>query len=212
MEQFLRKLKTFYNIDSSTILDIGAYHGTWSELAAKFYPLSKYILIEPIPYDELNHLKLNAQVFNKLLWSKNEMVNWYELRNTGDSIFKERNAFTGCTPVKKQAVTVDSLNIQDAINIVKLDTQGTELSILEGGKETFKNVQVIILETPFFGQYNEDCPSFLDYIKYMDTYGFTVLEIVDIHKIKNYHMQLDIAFIKKEHEICDRVDNEFPRS
>ena len=50
-----------------------------------------------------------------------------------------------------------------------------------------------------FGQYNENVPSFLEHIKYMDSIGFIPYDITDNHYINNFNMQLDVIFINKLH-------------
>lgn len=74
------------------IFDIGAHHGKWTIESLKIYPLARYILIEPIDYSELNKFRKisNIRVFNNILNDSNKEVEWYEMRNTGDSMFREK--------------------------------------------------------------------------------------------------------------------------
>ncbi len=90
-QQSLLRLRNL-GFNPTNLLDIGAYHGYWSLTARTVYPNSKYMLIEPIMYNELssccNQLP-NFDYKNILLFDKETEVDWYEARNTGDSIFKE---------------------------------------------------------------------------------------------------------------------------
>jgi FkbM family methyltransferase len=74
------------------IFDIGAHHGDWTRECLNIYPKSRYVLIEPIEYAELNKLKqlFNTRIFNCILNDSNKEVDWYQLKNTGDSIFREK--------------------------------------------------------------------------------------------------------------------------
>jgi hypothetical protein len=52
---------------------------------------------------------------------------------------------------------------------------------------------------PFFGQYNEGVPNFLEHISFMDSIGFVVFDILASHHINMFNMQVDILFINKNH-------------
>jgi len=85
----LQKLKDLgYYPD--TILDIGAHYGNWTRNMLHIYPDSSYYLFEGINYDELNEFRNNPtiSVRNELLNDKEDEVDWYEEKNTGDSFFK----------------------------------------------------------------------------------------------------------------------------
>jgi len=188
-----------------TILDIGAYHGTWTDDCLKIYPTAKYNLFEAINYNQLNRFRNNNRfdVFNVILNNENKEVEWYEMKNTGDSIFKEiGNAFINCNPVIKQSYALDNIltNTTDMKNIlIKIDCQGAEINILKGATNILQKVDFIILEMPFFGKYNENTPNFLEHIVFMDTIGFIPYDFLDSHHINNFNMQIDMMFINKNH-------------
>ena len=55
--------------------------------------------------------------YNELLFDKIEEVKWYELRNTGDSIFKEKtHYFTDCSYVTRKTIDLDSHLLNHQIN------------------------------------------------------------------------------------------------
>ena len=58
---------------------------------------------------------------------------------------------------------------------------------------------------PFFGQYNENVPDFLQHIQFMDSIGFVPFDLVEKHYIKNFNMQVDILFINKNHKFNELV-------
>ena len=93
------------------IFDIGAYEGNWTREVLKIYPKRKYLLFEPIEYIELDDLKKkeNIKVFHELLNESNTVVDWYEMQNSGDSMFKERTKdFENCPVYKKKSTTLNS--------------------------------------------------------------------------------------------------------
>jgi FkbM family methyltransferase len=209
MNHFLSKLKTEQFIPNH-ILDIGAEKGTWTLDALKIYHLSNYTLVEPIEYLELNKFKHKFKVFHTILNNYDGVVDWYEMKNTGDSINKERTShFNNCHPLKKKCSKLDSLFKDDTFDLIKIDVQGAEINVLEGGKELIKKTSFIIMEMPFMGQYNINTPTFLSHIQKMDELGFIPYDIVSEHRHKTTLLfQVDICFINKEHSFINKFQTE----
>lgn len=193
------------------ILDIGAHHGNWSKEIYNLFPTSKYMLIEAIDYPELKIFNRfnNFQVKNVILNDVEKIVDWYEMRNTGDSMFKEKtNHFSNCVPSKKQSTTLDILfNNSGIFDLIKIDVQGAEISVLKGGINLIKNTSFIILEMPFMGQYNENTPNFLEHIKFMDENGFIPYDIIELHRSDNLLFQVDMCFINKNNKINEKMQD-----
>ena len=202
----LNKLKMMVYFPD-TILDIGAHHGEWTDSMKKIYNNSKYYLFEAINYHELNRFKNDNKVYNILLNDKIGQVDWYEMKNTGDSIFKEKtHNFTNCEPIKRESIDLNSHVLQENIlkesqNIlIKIDCQGAEIPILKGATSILEKTDFIILEIPLFGQYNEGVPNFLEHISFMNSIGFVTFDILDNHYINGFNMQVDVLFINKNHK------------
>jgi len=195
----------------SIILDIGAHKGRWTEETLNIYPESKYYLFEANEYSDLNKFseKPDIKVFqNTILNDTNSEVEWYKINNTGDSMFREKTYFYDNPSVsKRSSLTLDTLLERENIVIdsrcvfIKIDCQGAELPILRGASAIVNKADFIMLELPFFGKYNEGVPSFLEYIKYMDTIGFLPYDISEEHVIRSFKVQVDIIFINKTHKL-----------
>lgn len=199
-----------------TILDIGAHHGYWTNSMRNIFNYSKYYLFEAIDYPELNQFNNNdnIKVFNVLLNDKIEKVNWYQMKNTGDSMFKEKtHHFENCEIIQRETIDFNTfiLNnnmLNESNNIlIKIDCQGAEIPILKGASSILEKTDFIILEIPLFGQYNEGVPNFLEHISFMDTIGFNTYDIIDTHYINNFNMQVDVLFINKNHKFNIIVNN-----
>lgn len=196
------------NYYPDTIVDIGAYKGYWFHTMKQIYSDSKYYLFEAIDYSELHNINSDQhKVFNVVLNDKIETVDWYEMKNTGDSFFKEKTKhFINCNPIKKETIDLNTLisqqNIlQDSKNIfIKIDCQGAEIPILKGATNILHKTDFILIEMPLFGQYNENIPNFLEHIQFMDSIGFVPYDIVDNHYINDFNMQIDMLFINKNHK------------
>ncbi|AGE54090.1 SAM-dependent methyltransferase [Paramecium bursaria Chlorella virus NY2B] len=200
-----------YNPD--TILDIGANHGAWTRRVKHIYPSSIYHLFEAIDYDELRDFAFfsKTDVHNVILNEKKDEVDWFEMRNTGDSMFKEKsNHFEDCKPIRRETIDLNSYVKENDISLgsnilIKIDCQGAEISILKGSSEILRKTDFIIMEIPFFGQYNEGVGSFLDHIKFMDDIGFIPYDIMETHTIVGFKLQIDVMFINKTHEFNEKV-------
>ena len=195
------------------VLDIGACVGNWTMECLKNFPNAKYDLFEAIPY---SYLKSRYQGINKItvhtavLDSVEREVDWYEMKNTGDSMYKEKTRhFTNCAPVKKQTTTLSKIIEHNGTDrfFIKIDCQGAEIPILKGcSTELLKQTDFIILEIPFFGQWNENVPNFLEHIQFMNSIGFIVYDIADTHYVNHFNIQVDIIFINKNHRFNQLIE------
>lgn len=198
----LKKLQSFgYN--PKNILDIGANKGNWSlEVKKKVFPNAEYTLIEAINYKELKNISIkyqNINCYNLLLDEQEHTVTWYEKKNTGDSIYRENTGyFEDCEQYERKTTTLDkTFSSNHIFDLIKIDCQGAELPILRGGVKVVENASVIILEVPFMGEYNIGVPSFFEHIKYMHQINYIVFDIIELHRVDNILIQIDIVFIKK---------------
>ncbi len=206
----LQDLKN-YGFYPQNILDIGAHKGYWTDHVRNVFPESRYTLVEPIDYPELQRFHDDPKItyHNQLLLDEVREVDWYEMRNTGDSVFKENTFhFENCEPLKKTTTTLDSLFPDHSFELIKIDTQGAEIPILKGGQKIIQSTSFIILEMPFMGQYNQGVPSFLEHIQFMDDIGFIPFDIVEHHKTHGIMIQVDFIFIRKDHPLTNVIQGQ----
>ena len=211
MFKYITSIKNTYHYTPSTILDIGAYHGVWTKEMMEVYPNTNYILYEAIDYNELDEFFNNENVIvhkNIILNDEEKEVDWYEKKNTGDSMFKEKTClFADINPQKRQAITLNK-HLQNTIlkNIlIKIDCQGAEIPILKGASNILPQTDIIILEMPFFGQYNENVPNFQQHIQFMESINFALVDIPEYHPVKEFTMQVDGIFIRKSSAIYKQM-------
>ncbi len=194
-----------------TIFDIGAHHGTWTTDCKRVYPRASYHLVEAIDYPELNVISDSfTKVYNYILNDTVKEVEWYEMCNTGDSMFKELNKpFKDCEPILRDSTTLDLMCKENYIypvnTLIKIDCQGAEIPILKGASEVLKNTDFILLELPFFGQYNQGVGTFLEHLQFMESIGFIPYDFCENHYIYGFTMQIDMIFIRKDHPFTRKV-------
>ena len=189
------------------ILDVGAHKGFWTEEAKRVYPHADYFLFEPIPYPELAKY---PNVFPVILDSEQREVDWYERQNTGDSMFKERTVFfQDCRPVKRQTTTLSDV-LGNRLHgyhslLLKIDCQGAEIPILKGAKSVLEKADFVLLELPFFGQYNERVAGFEEHIRFMNELGYVPYDLADVNYRAGFLVQIDMLFMKKGYPFAEQV-------
>lgn len=207
--ELLKKLGYF----PDAVLDIGAYHGKWTQSMKQIYDTSEYFLFEAINYKELASFN---NVFNVVLNDKIEERDWYEMRNTGDSLFREKTKwFSNCEVKKRKTTTLDTVIQKNKAlfdkykNLfIKIDCQGAEIPILKGASTILQKTDFVLLEIPLFGNYNQDVPSFKDHVVFMETIGFIPYDILESHYIGGFNMQVDMLFINKSHSFNRLVNDQ----
>ena len=157
-------LKFLNNNKENIFIDIGSHYGYYSIIAAKKYKKAKILSFEPVP-ENLRILKKNVK-FNKL---KNVKPYNYALSNkNGLFEFKlseasDSSGFYGhpLTPTIK-IIKVKTKKLDDIINseksinqisVIKIDTEGHEIEVLEGMKKIIEKNNKII----FFIEFNPKC-------------------------------------------------------
>jgi len=186
IQDYLRELSKKYKPNS--ILDIGAHHGEFSKFCKSLWKDVDLFMIEG--NDECDSILDNVPFDHciVLLSDTNKEVTLYlnpnNLDCTGTSYYKERTRhYKNSIEVKKNTYTLDEVveDIDKKYDIIKIDTQGSELDIIKGGLKTVQNCSYLIMEVPTL-QYNEGSPLFDEIIEYMNNIGFSDHEIIEEHK------------------------------
>lgn len=201
------------NYIPKTIFDIGAHKGTWTDSMLNIYNKSNYFLFEAIDYKELEKFEKYDNISihkNIILNDKKCEVDWYELKNTGDSMFKENTGhFKNVKSIKKESIDLQSYVRENKIPIdnnlfIKIDCQGAEIPIIKGCKDLINKTDFFLLEVPFFGKYNENVGTFKEHIIYMKSIGFIPYDIIENHFFLQFNIQVDILFVNIN---CDFYKN-----
>lgn len=183
------------------ILDIGANVGQFHQLCKQTYPDSFIFSIEASPSCE-EHLKtITSDYLIAMLAKDNSIYNFYSRKNdptcTGNSIYKELTEFYSDDQVQilhQHGVRLDDLFTDDSeFDLIKMDTQGSELDIISGGISFCKRARGILLEVSMT-QYNEGAPLYDDVISFMKNIGFSPVETLDESRNHGAY-QKDILFI-----------------
>lgn len=186
------------------VLDIGANIGQFHSLFKKYYSYSYVFSVEASHECEGELKKITNDYLIALLAKDNSVYDFYSRKGdptcTGNSIYRELTQFYSddqIDVIKQEGVLLDNLFSRDSeFDLIKIDTQGSELDIISGGKKLCSKAKGIILEVSL-KPYNQGAPLYDDVITFMDNFGFTVGEILDESFNHGSHQQ-DILFINKE--------------
>jgi FkbM family methyltransferase len=195
----LKKItKYFY---PNRILDIGANVGQFHTLAKQTF-LDAYIFsIEASLACEESLKQITDNYYIGMLAKDNSEYNFYSRKNdptcTGNSIYKELTQFYSDDQldiIKKKGIKLDDLFEEESeFDLIKIDTQGSELDIISGGSKLCSKAKGILLEVSLT-QYNENAPLYNEVISYMENISFKKTEILDEAYNHGSHQQ-DILFI-----------------
>ncbi len=75
-----------------------------------------------------------------------------------------------------RTVTLDEMVGERRVDVLKIDVQGSEMSVLEGGPATLANARAVMLEMNFFSQYEGDA-TFNTLHAEMDRRGFSLVNV-----------------------------------
>jgi len=185
------------------ILDIGANIGQFHKLAQSIYPEAFIFSIEASPECEQSLKEITSNYYIGLLAKDNSEYNFFSRKDaptgTGNSIYRELTHFYSDDKLeilKQTGIKLDDLFEEDSeFDLIKIDTQGSELDIISGGLNLCKRAKGILLEVSLT-QYNEGAPLYEEVISFMQNLGFKAVAILDEARNHGAHQQ-DILFINE---------------
>jgi FkbM family methyltransferase len=202
----LSLLKKYFTPNS--ILDIGANIGQFYNECKEIFPNSYYYLIEGNDYCEENLTGLGVDFSISLLSDSEKDVDFYlrknEIKCTGNSIYREKTPFftdEEITIIRKKTNTLNNLIPDKTFDLIKIDVQGSEIDIINGGMDIINKTKGIILEVSLV-EYNENSPMKNQVIEFMDKIGFYPAEILGTigHPITHELIQEDLLFLRKKND------------
>ena len=186
--------------DIKIIYDIGAHRGTWTKQIKKVFNNGIFFLFEANIKNNKYLENDNLNFFNVLLSNKVEKKIFYTLNSPGDSYLKQKKGFNKARKTRLKSITLDKFIKLKKIpkpNFIKIDTQGSEIDILKGGRSTLKSCKFILLECPII-EYNEKAPNIYEYLNFMKSMKYLPVELIEKHIHKNLLVQIDILFKKND--------------
>lgn len=194
-------------IKPTTVIDVGAAFGDWSEMCHRLLPDASYLMIEPLEEFE-PFLAQKAARFENFRYVRAVAASHAECREihvhpdlTGSSVFEEDEADL----VKEQSRLVRATTLDAEVStapplpppyLVKVDVQGAELEVLKGATEVLQNSEVILLETSLF-EFFSGGPQLHDVVIFMKSAGFVVYDMCNLayRPLDGALAQVDLVFV-----------------
>jgi len=159
---------------------------------------SEFYLFEANSTHYENLQSIGYSVFNVVLGSNEGTAEFYASGSTGDSLFRENTPFYDSVTARTvDVVTLDHVVEHEGLplpDFVKIDTQGSEVEILQGGHDSLRQTQLLLLEMPIV-RYNSGAPGFDAYIDVARDLGFVPFRLIESHMGNGLLLQVDILFI-----------------
>lgn len=177
-----------YNITS--VLDIGANVGTFSQTIKISIPEIDIFMIEANPFCEPFLLRSGIPYIISCLSDKEKYIKMYINKNnsvcTGASYYKETtDHYKDAEYVNVNTNLLDHIilarfNDYKTFDYIKMDTQGSELDIIRGGTETINRAKFIQIELSLV-EYNAGAPTKDVVIEFMKSIGFKPTVLIEKH-------------------------------
>lgn len=196
------------DIDVKWIMDVGANVGDVTTVALWSYPKANVICFEPVKgtfeilKEKLKDFTAQTHLFNMALSnSAGEGEINITTSNGANSIETQSASHQALNPhvrevgkEKIRLVRLDEIASQlpaQKIDILKIDVEGHELAVLEGGANFIsKNVNAIIIEVSIMRDQAGKHQSLFDLFAVLNKMGFQLYNIIDLHHTSSDLSQL----------------------
>lgn len=199
--------------DPNVIVDCGAGWGDWIGKISPIFPNSFSISIDANPW---TGGKINSSDVTEIVVLSDEddkEMTFYRKKEmldqgtfcTGDSLFKENTHHYQSINTLEEKVSTKTLKTiinkydKSNIDLLKIDTQGSELIIMKGLGNALEDVEFIELECSVL-EYNLGGCNFFDIISFLND-KFEIFDILELHYHNNFLAHIDILFKNKKSTI-----------
>jgi FkbM family methyltransferase len=192
-EDFTSDLLLNFIKDDMLFIDVGAHYGYYTLLVGTSHPNCKIIAFEPVPENyeilrrniELNQLK-NVVAYRLAVSNTNGFKNLHISENSGHCSFHEHPLTKDLRDIEVETVCLDNFlkNIPKVPTVIKIDTEGHEICVLEGMEDILrytKNIKLLV-------EFNPRCLSKAGYepqdlLRKISQFGFDIYFIYDDERV-----------------------------
>ena len=202
-------------------LDIGVYRGVYSyKLSQNFKCIHSF---EPnpllFPYLEKNLKKIiSNKKLNNFALSNDSGITELKLPLRSKSIFQDnieelfqlgaatmhpKNKIENYKKVDIKKKKLDEIKIENKIGFIKIDVEGHEKNVIQGGLETLKkNKPILLVEI----EERHTKTPVIEIIKFINKIGYKTYiskeeSLIDIEKINNYSKENNFFFMPLDHKL-----------
>lgn len=204
------------------IYDVGASNGMWSSVINPIFPLAAYHLFEPLADTMAAYAESlagvlpshpNFQLHKIGLGNENETKEMAIFKGGFGSTFLEIDRIKSIQDSLKAADHLETISsfpvrrLDDFAaeqglphpHIVKMDTQGFEVEIIEGGRQTIRGADILLLETWLYRGYGETTPLLHELMAHVGELGFVLVDFGDIYWADKHKLtSIDAVFMRED--------------
>jgi FkbM family methyltransferase len=203
LDHALRRLQG-HRIEIATLIDVGASNGSWSKTFARYFPGRHHLLIDA---NEVHIPALTRVCQENPNWyyalaavgGKNEELYFDASDPLGGHLSKHlhNENYRPCT-----STTIDDLLIKQPLPgpfMIKLDTHGVEIPILDGSANVLKQTNALVIEAYNFS-FSEPAVPFWELCRHLFELGFRPLDVFDLlyREVDNAFWQFDLLFVRSD--------------
>ncbi len=191
-----------------SIIDIGASNGSWSMAAMKTFPEVSFLAIEPLTEREkaLENVKQSHRNFDYVLCVAGDVDGQLATLNITDDLDGSSiNGKNGSRQRKVPVKTIDAIVAEKNMRgpyLLKFDTHGYEVPILNGAKETMGETAIVIMDVYNF-KFTAHTLKFHEMCLYMEQLGFSCYDIAEpmLRLYDKAFWQMDLLFCRNNSAI-----------
>jgi FkbM family methyltransferase len=206
MEAALRGLEA-RGYRPSVVYDVGAADGKWTELALRHWADATYVCFEPLAERRGALAALERRHPGRLLVQACGLGDEDTELSLGvtESLYDSSFAYAGRSSRTVPVRRLDTLLSRGVIpppSFVKIDVQGFEKRVLDGGVEAVRSADLVLMECQFF-PFCEDMRTLDLTVADMSARGFVPYEFVDFLRrpLDGAMGQCDILFARRGHRL-----------
>lgn len=178
-------------LDLRRFFDVGASIGRWSSRVSQDFPQASFHLFEPlIDHCASYRRKMETTLARHPSFRLHKVALGAECGKASMCVYPENLVGStalplAATPPDAQRVEVDMLTIDYVVQefqlpvpqVIKMDTQGCELSILKGATRTLPRVDVLLLECWLTRAYGPETPLLLEIADWLRDFHFHLWDL-----------------------------------
>jgi FkbM family methyltransferase len=187
------------------VLDIGAYRGSWTRMCKDVWPDAQICMVEAQPerapgLESLAGSFSGVELKRALLSDAAHQDVTFHLADTGSSsmaLLSNPDAPTITLPTQTLSSLVAGTDFARP-DLIKVDVQGAELKVLNGGQDVLAAAQVVMLELSLIEEYVQG-PLFADVVAYMAARDLLVHDICTLFRNTPTQAmnEADVIFVRR---------------
>lgn len=214
MGHALKRLRK-HNFGIQSVVDVGAAQGNWTDLALEGLPDAKYLMVEALKEREGDLSARCARRPNQFSYhigaagSDSGKISFLVTKDLDGSGAAAGKTVRGEELREVPVNTIDDLVAKHKLPgpyLLKLDTHGFEVPILEGAKKTLENTQVLVIECYIFRS-SEGRLLFWEMCNWLEKRGFRAFDLVDpfLRPTDEMLWQMDLFFTKSDWPVFEKT-------